>query len=217
MVEDYTKKTNPWPIVETKIGEPGFQILALNSEHLMRRIICEYDVEYNDNNNISKLHLIKLYNDDIGKGYGVDKYVLLRVGPFLDLYNTMSKLHYNKGDIQSALIACETCNSKLSGYGITFYYYSKLLYNLNNRIEECRDAARICLRVSLSTIGITYNDIIDIAILGQIATKVLTNDEIILKLKDLYNLMRSVEANEDNLVKNCYRRSECYIRLYCIK
>ena len=40
-------------------------------------------------------------------GYGLDKYVLLRVGPFPDLYETMSNQHLSKGDNKSSLIAAE--------------------------------------------------------------------------------------------------------------
>ena len=50
-----------WPIVEAQIGGPGMRLLALNSEHLMRRIACECD------STGSRPHLIGLYNTDLGK------------------------------------------------------------------------------------------------------------------------------------------------------
>ena len=52
----------PWPIVEAELGGPGMRLIALNSEHLMRRIACECDFEG------ERKELIKLYNEDLGKG-----------------------------------------------------------------------------------------------------------------------------------------------------
>jgi len=57
----------PWPIVEAELGGPGMKLIALNSEHLMRRIVCECD--FNGERN----ELIELYNEDLGKGMIQDK------------------------------------------------------------------------------------------------------------------------------------------------
>lgn len=51
----------PWPLVEAKMGGPGMKLLALSSEHLMRRIVCECDFE-GDNTD-----LIDMYNEGLGK------------------------------------------------------------------------------------------------------------------------------------------------------
>jgi hypothetical protein len=48
--------------------------------------------------------------------YGVDKYILLRVGPFPDLYERMAAQHAARGDEQSALIAAEANNAKFNGF-----------------------------------------------------------------------------------------------------
>lgn len=228
MLEEYDKN-HPWPIVETKVGAPGFRILALNSEHLMRRIICECDdkIEQDNNNNNDKDDYhdsINLYNKGLGQGmmkdvgldtpyqlgsvkklgYGVEKYVLLRVGPFPDLYENMVRGHYQRGDEQSALIAAEASNHKFSGFGSTYRFYSRLLSSLPNRSEECRDAARMCLRMPLSTIGIDYQDLEEVVILGQMIPAkeqeqddFITKDLAIEKLKAMRSLLQSVEADED--------------------
>ena len=57
----------PWPIVEAQLQGPGMKLLALNSEHLMRRIACECDSEG------EREELIEMYNDDLGKGAIQDK------------------------------------------------------------------------------------------------------------------------------------------------
>lgn len=51
----------PWPIVEAKIGGPGMRLLALNSEHLMRRIVCECDFAG------ERTDLIDMYNEPLLK------------------------------------------------------------------------------------------------------------------------------------------------------
>lgn len=223
ITEEYDRR-HPWPIVEAKAGGPGFQLLALNSEHLMRRIVCELDdaaSESIDQSNDSRESnfIIQLYNEGLGQGllkdskldtpyergsvsklgYGVDKYVLLRVGPFSDLYETMARQHFAKGDEQSALIAAEASNSKLSGFGSTFRFYARLLSSFKNRKEECRDAARMCLRMPLSSIGMDYVDLEEVATLGQMITddSAATTDGAIQKIKEFYKLMKSVEADED--------------------
>ena len=52
------------PIVEAGLNSPGVKLLALNSEHLMRRIVCEAD-------NLDKSYVkdvTDLYNEDLGSG-----------------------------------------------------------------------------------------------------------------------------------------------------
>lgn len=85
--------------------------------------------------------------------YGVEKYVLLRVGPFPDLYESMASQHAARGDESSSLIAAETSNGKFTGFGSTFAFYAKLLSSFPNREEEAKDAARMCLRLPISSIG----------------------------------------------------------------
>ncbi|KAG7344168.1 hypothetical protein IV203_022176 [Nitzschia inconspicua] len=200
----------PWPIVEAKIGGPGMRLLALNSEHLMRRIVCECDFAG------ERTELIDLYNDQLGKnriqdkaldqpyepgsvkklGYGVDKYVLLRVGPFPDIYESLALGHAKKADESSALISAEASNSKISGFASTFLFYAKLLSSFPNRNEEARDAARMCLRMPLPSIGLTVDDFREVAVLGQIADPSDSDEEVLAKLQVMYEKMRDHENND---------------------
>ena len=215
-------KGHPWPIVESRIGAPGMQLLSLSSEHLMRRIVCEVDFGGTDPDN-----LIQLYNEGLGRagsgassgagagggslghdapyqpgavaqlGYGVDKYVLLKVGPFPDLYQNMARQHFAKGDEQSALIAAEAANGKLHGFASTFRFYARLLSSLPNRHEEARDAARMCLRLPLPTIGLTAADVEEVAVLGRMCEP--TDDPhhaAMAKLKEMYDLLKQMEQED---------------------
>ena len=206
--------TSPWPIVETKLGAPGMQLLALNSEHLMRRIVCALDADSESDNDT----YIDLYNTDLGQGllhddldtpyergsvetlgYGVDKYVLLRVGPFPDIYASLSQGHLARGDEQSALIAAEAANTKLSGFGSQYRLYSRLLDTLGtSRTEEARDAARMCLRLPLATIGMDVADFEEVARLGQMVDPEVSNtaDVALAKISDMCTLMRQVEEKD---------------------
>ena len=66
--EWYSNSSNsPWPIVEAKVGGPGMKLLALNSEHLMRRIVCECDFAGGDSS------IVDLYNKGLGQNAIADK------------------------------------------------------------------------------------------------------------------------------------------------
>jgi len=200
----------PWPIVEAELGGPGMRLIAINSEHLMRRIVCECDFGGDRN------ELIELYNEDLGKGvvqdkgldepyekgsveklgYGVDKFVLLRVGPFPDIYSTLALGHAEKGDESSSLIAAEAANSKVSGFASTFLFYSSLLDSFPNRSDETRDAARMCLRMPLPSIGLGAQEFREVGIYGQLAEESDTDEEIFAKLQIMYEKMREHETDD---------------------
>ena len=135
--------TAPWPIVESAVGQPGMRLLSLNSEHLMRRIAADADANLDES---EATRIVEIYNDGLGSGalsdksmdiayemgsvdklgYGLEKYVLLRVAPFPDLYETMSNQHLSRGDTESSLIAAEASNGKFGGFGSTFSFYRNL-------------------------------------------------------------------------------------------
>jgi hypothetical protein len=127
--------------------------------------------------------------------YGVDKFVLLRVGPFPDIYESLALGHAKKSDESSALITAEASNSKISGFASTFLFYAKLLGSFPKRSEESRDAARMCLRMPLPTIGLTIDDFRDMAVLGQIADPSDGDQEMLVKIQTMYENMREIETS----------------------
>eukprot|EP00529_Nitzschia_sp_RCC80_P019056 CAMPEP_0113476692 /NCGR_PEP_ID=MMETSP0014_2-20120614/19804_1 /TAXON_ID=2857 /ORGANISM="Nitzschia sp." /LENGTH=500 /DNA_ID=CAMNT_0000369725 /DNA_START=30 /DNA_END=1532 /DNA_ORIENTATION=- /assembly_acc=CAM_ASM_000159 len=201
-----------WPIVETSMDGYGYKLLALNSDHLMKRIVCECDA------NSERTNLIDLYNDsnkndalsssssaavtpyEVGSvhklGYGVDKYVLLRVGPFADIYESLARGHQAKGDESSSLISAEALNNKVSGFASTFLFYAKLLASFPNREEESRDAARMCLRMPLPSIGFSLDDFREVAVLGQIANEDDEDEVVLAKLQAMYEKMKEHESED---------------------
>ncbi|KAL7466870.1 hypothetical protein ACHAXS_007144 [Conticribra weissflogii] len=204
----------PWPIVESAVGLSGMRLLSLNSEHMMRRIAAGADDSLEEE---EAKKIIGIYNEGIGSGivkeksmdvpyesgsvkslgYGLDKYVLLRVGPFPDLYETMVNQHLSRGDVDSSLIAAEASNGKFGGFGSTFAFYAKLLGSLSQRAEEKRDAARMCLRMPLPSMGLTKEDFVDVAKMAEFASPNDSADEALAKMLEMYEKIREHEK-EDN-------------------
>ncbi|KAL3762275.1 hypothetical protein ACHAWU_000922 [Discostella pseudostelligera] len=208
----------PWPIVESAVGLPGMRLLALNSEHLMRRIAADADANSGDDEE-SRSKIVEMYNNGLGNGsiseksldtpyltggvaelgYGLDKYILLRVGPFPDLYETMSNTHLSRGDEKSSLIAAEASNGKFGGFGSTFAFYAKLLASLSpKREEECRDAARMTLRMPLPSLGLTRKDYIDVAKMAGIANQDDDGEVALRKMLDMYEKIREHEKDDNS-------------------
>lgn len=199
----------PWPIVEAKIDGPGYRLLSLNSEQLMRRIAAEADDDGGNN------ELIEIYNEVLGTGsgivepafdnkyevgsveqlgYGVDKYVLLRVGPFPDLYEEMASQHSQRNDESSSLIAAEASNSKFTGFASTFKFYAELLNSFPNREDEARDAARVCLRMPLPSIGLYTEDVVRVS---QMAGLCKEGDDIVTAMSNMSDMYEKIKKHEE--------------------
>lgn len=177
----------------------------------MRRIACEGDVSGDGED------IVSTYNAGLGEGllgdggidtpyetgsveklgYGLEKYVLLRVAPFPDLYATMASNHKERGDESSSLIAAEAANGKFVGFGSSFLAYARLLASFPNREDEARDAARMCLRLPLPSIGLTPEDYKEVAVLGQIASADDSPEEATAKLLIMYEKLRAAEEEEE--------------------
>ncbi|KAL7509423.1 hypothetical protein ACHAXN_009070 [Cyclotella atomus] len=205
----------PWPLVESAMGVPGMRLLSLNSEHFMRRIAADADANLDGD---EAERIIGMYNDGLGEGklsdraldtmyeagsvaklgYGVDKYVLLRIGPFPDLYETMSLNHLSRQDTESSLIAAEANNGKFGGFGSTFAFYARLLSSLPQRAEEARDAARMCVRMPLPSMGLTRYDFAEISKLAEFSAADDSTDVAMQKMLEFYEKIREHEKEENS-------------------
>jgi hypothetical protein len=121
---------------------------------------------------------------------------LLRVGPFADIYESLALGHAKKGDESSSLISAEAANGKISGFASTFLFYAKLLSSFPNREEETRDAARICLRLPLPSIGLSVDNFRQVAIFGQLAEESDSDAEVMAKLQSMYEKIRESEQED---------------------
>lgn len=204
----------PLPLVEGGIGFPGMKLLSLNSELLMRRIAAEADDAGGD----KAVEIVDIYNSGLGEGklkdagldtkyevgsvaklgYGAEKYVLLRVGPFPDLYESMSNQHAAKKDESSCLIAAEASNGKFTGFGSTFAFYAKVLSTLPNREEETKDAARVCLRLPISSVAMTSEELAEVGVYAGLASKDDTVETCLQKMQDMYEKIKKHEQEENS-------------------
>lgn len=211
----YESSTNsPWPIVEAKLNGPGYTLLSLNSEHMMRRMAAQADGG-ESSSDVNADEIVDLYNENLGKGfqeveeafnnvydrgsveklgYGVSKFCLLRVGPFPDLYEEMAAQHSQKGDESSSLIAAEAANGKLTGFASTFKFYAELLSSFPNRDDEVRDAARVCLRMALPSIGLHTGDFVRVSQLAGLCTQ---NDDVNTALNNMKDMFEKFKNHEE--------------------
>ena len=105
--------------------------------------------------------------------------------------------HASRDDESSSLIAAEAANGKFQTFGSTYRFYARLLNSFPNRVEEARDAARMCLRLPLPTIGMTAEDFKEVAILGLIAEESDSTEVAMTKLQDMYEKIREHEKEDD--------------------
>lgn len=82
---------------------------------------------------------------------GLHRYVLAKLGPFPDLYETLAALHAQRGDQQAALVASERCISLFGAWGRSMWFSARLLAKLG-RAAEAREAARAALEAPLWTL-----------------------------------------------------------------
>lgn len=216
----YESSTNaPWPIVEATLDGPGYKLLSLNSEQLMRRIAAAADTEDGDELTDSEEEIISIYNKGLGDGsglvdaafdnvyekgsvaqlgYGASKYMLLRVGPFPDLYEEMSFMHSKRGDESSSLIAAEASNTKFTGFASTFKFYAETLSTYPNREDETRDAARVCLRMPLPSIGSYVEDFVRVSELAALCDETDDSTTAMQRMKDMYEKIKAHEEEDES-------------------
>jgi len=217
----YESSTNaPWPIVEAKVNGMGYNLLSLNSEQIMRRIVAQADSDRDEGvesetKGVSADELITIYNEELGKGllaekafdvlyepgsvtklgYGASKFILLRVGPFPDLYEEMANQHAAKGDESSSLIAAEASNGKFTGFGSTFRFYAELLSSFPNRAEEAKDAARVCLRLPLPSMGMNKEDFVLVSKMSGLSP--VDESDAVKAIKGMEDMYEKIKAHEE--------------------
>ena len=85
-------------------------------------------------------------------GMPLERYLVLHVGYFPDVYRDLAEFHLAKNDVASALVTCERANTLFSGWASPHVYHARVLKKLG-RETEARDAARFALQMPLWTMG----------------------------------------------------------------
>lgn len=145
------------PIVQSTPRDPSLKLLAPSAKSYVTRQLASADFagKHEQRNSLrSACSLALAYqNGDVDKsGVGLERFLILKVGPFPDIYEGLAEFHKAKGDTQSALITCERAANAHPGWGRAHAYHANFLRELG-RDMEARDAARFCLQMPLWTIG----------------------------------------------------------------
>ena len=97
---------------------------------------------------------------------GLEKFLLLLVGPFPDLYRSLAMSAYVSGRELDSLVTCESLNGRFAVHAssLSFYSYVLSLYPLTRR-HECQDAARSVVRCEggMSSVGTSLSDVAAVA------------------------------------------------------
>ena len=95
------------------------------------------------------------------------QFLLLRVGPFPDVWADIAHAQLAKGDETAALIAAERASSLNPGWGCCLYLQAQLMGSLGRRDEQ-RDLALSALEPPFWTLGAPLADVLGAAQLSHI-------------------------------------------------
>lgn len=149
----------PLPVIRTRPRSAGMELLSTSTELYLKRQVVEAAENGGDAASVAKLcageETLELWTADAKKD--ATTFLLLKVGPFPDLYREMARRHLERGSEDAALVACERANDLFKGWGTAYAYYADVLTGLSGRAMEARDAARVALRMPIWTLGGAYD------------------------------------------------------------
>jgi hypothetical protein len=145
------------PLVRSIPGDLGIELLAPSCKQFVTRALATADFGGRAETSASirqKCSLALSYQDgDVDRaGYGLERFLLIHVGPFPDVYEGLARFHLAKGDEQSGLVTCERAARVFPGWGRAHVFHANVLSELG-RPAEARDAARFGLQMPLWTLG----------------------------------------------------------------
>lgn len=91
--------------------------------------------------------------DEVLGKLGLDRYLLMRAGAFVDIWERLSLAHLQRGDQTAASIAAERCTELNPGWGCALWAQAQLAIH-TGRAEEARDLALAALFEPLDTLGV---------------------------------------------------------------
>eukprot|EP00188_Purpureofilum_apyrenoidigerum_P000337 Plantae.Rhodophyta-Purpureofilum_apyrenoidigerum.ctg11419.p1 GENE.Plantae.Rhodophyta-Purpureofilum_apyrenoidigerum.ctg11419~~Plantae.Rhodophyta-Purpureofilum_apyrenoidigerum.ctg11419.p1 ORF type:complete len:329 (+),score=45.68 Plantae.Rhodophyta-Purpureofilum_apyrenoidigerum.ctg11419:219-1205(+) len=150
------------PVVSMNRGEMGVSLLATSSKAFIKRYLAELD-SASAQPNFQVPDDLKLKNGSVEDlGMGLERYLVLKVGPFPDLYEGLSRFHELRSDEQSSLICAERSSVAFPGWGRGHAFHCRLLQRIG-RHAEAKDAAKYALQLPLWTLGDDLKEISTIA------------------------------------------------------
>ncbi|KAI0561277.1 hypothetical protein FGB62_88g011 [Gracilaria domingensis] len=154
------------PVVQSRTSDQSLTLIAPSAKSYVTRRLASMDFagKYEERDALRSACSLALsyQNGDVdATGIGLERFLIIKVGPFADVYEGLVDFHKAKGDIQSALVTCERAANVHPGWGRAHAFHAKFLLELE-REAEARDAARFCLQMPLWTIG-SYDTLLGMA------------------------------------------------------
>lgn len=145
------------PVVRARSDDLGLTLLASSSVCAVTRALAAADfsgrtAEAAAIRDASSLALAYQNGEADESGLGLERYLIMKTGPFPDIYEGLVNFHKAKGDEQSALITCERAATIFPGWGSGHAFHANFLKDMG-RESEARDAARFALQIPLWTLG----------------------------------------------------------------
>lgn len=145
------------PVVQSRTGDLSVTMLSPSVKQHVTRTLATADFSGNSSlcaaiRKGSSLALAYQNGDTDKSGLGLERFLVLQVGTFPDLYEGLATFHRAKGDLKSALVTCERAATVHPGWARAHVFHTRMLADLG-RESEARDAARFCLQMPLWTIG----------------------------------------------------------------
>lgn len=98
---------------------------------------------------------------------GAAHFLLVRVGPFPDIWEQVTRKQLDKGDETAAMVAAERASSLNPGWGCCVYHQAQIMGTLG-RTEEQRDLALSALEAPFWTLGAPLDDALAAAQLSHV-------------------------------------------------
>lgn len=147
----------PMPVVRCRPGDLSVELLANSCKDYASREIAKADFggRFEERDSIRKASSLAFAYQDGAvdeSGLGLERYLLMNVAQYPDVYEGLASFHIAKGDEGSGLVACERHASVFPGWARAHVFHADVLMNLD-RESEARDAARFGLQMPLWTAG----------------------------------------------------------------
>ena len=145
------------PVVHTIPNDLSLTLLSPSPKAHITRAVANADFSGRSEvckeiRKASSLALSYQDGDVDASGLGLERFLILKVAPFPDIYEGLAEFHKAKGDTQSALVTCERAAQAHPGWGRAHAFHARVLKEFDREMES-RDAARFCLQMPLWTIG----------------------------------------------------------------
>eukprot|EP01041_Mallomonas_annulata_P002746 gene2746-5411_t len=157
--------------------QTGISLCALNTTQFCQRLTIEMDFKSHKNSNktielmmnnssnysYNKNDYLEFFkkskfpsNSFLQQKLLLDRYILLKVGAFPDLYTNIAFDYLERKDSTSALVTCERSLSLFPGWGYPTGIHAKILSILEGPNEHSKDIARTALTNPLWTAADTF-------------------------------------------------------------